>query len=92
MVDFTDILRLNSSSCIPSFHFSSHDDTELDYDRSWGFGRVVRLELQRCSKEVPQILGAYHPRIDCPNILTPDTARIIRQILCLSWRQFCWCS
>jgi hypothetical protein len=91
MVGFTDILRLNIPSCIPSLHFSSHDDTGLDYERPWGFGRVVRLELERCSKEVPQISEAYHPRIDCPHILTPETARIIGQILCLSWRQFCWC-
>jgi hypothetical protein len=92
MVDFTDILRLNSPLCIPSLHFLSHEDTELDHERLWGFLGVVRLELERCSKEVPHISEIYYPRIDCLYILTPDTARIIGQILCLSWREFCWCS
>jgi hypothetical protein len=55
-------------------------------DRSWGFGRVVR-----CRKEVPQNSGAYHFRIDCAHILTPDMARHIGQIPCLFWRQLGWC-
>lgn len=85
------------ASYTPTLH---HVYPALNFKPQWhgirltqviSFRHSCEVGLVRCWKEVPHNSGAYHFGIDCPHILSRDTARHICQIPCLSWGQLGWC-